>query len=61
MPKAKVSMTVEASLLRQVDRLARGASRSEVFEDALTSWVPLIVRIDRLCREVLEAIQEVDD
>ncbi len=39
MPKAKVSVTVEDSLLRQVDRVARGASRSEVFEDALTSWL----------------------
>ena len=39
MPKAKVSVTVEDSLLRQVDRVARGASRSEVFEDALASWL----------------------
>jgi Ribbon-helix-helix protein, copG family len=39
MPKAKVSVTVEGSLLRQVDRMARGASRSEVFEDALASWL----------------------
>ena len=39
MPKAKVSVTVEDSLLRQVDRMAHGASRSEVFEDALTSWL----------------------
>ena len=39
MPKAKVSVTVEDSLLRQVDRMARGASRSEVFEDALASWL----------------------
>lgn len=37
MPKAKVSVTVEDSLLRQVDRMARGASRSEVFE--LTRWL----------------------
>jgi metal-responsive CopG/Arc/MetJ family transcriptional regulator len=39
MPKTKVSVTVEGSLLRQVDRMARGANRSEVFEEALTRWL----------------------
>ena len=46
MPKAKVSVTVEGSLLRQVDRMAGGASRSEVFEtvaagNAETGIVPI--------------------
>lgn len=39
MPKAKVSVTVERSLLRECDRVARGASRSEVFERALARWL----------------------
>ena len=39
MPKAKISVTVEGSLLRQVDRLAGEASRSEVVEDALARWL----------------------
>jgi metal-responsive CopG/Arc/MetJ family transcriptional regulator len=39
MPKAKISVTVEGSLLRQVDRMARGASRSEVVENALAGWL----------------------
>jgi metal-responsive CopG/Arc/MetJ family transcriptional regulator len=39
MPKTKVSVTVEGSLLRQVEQMARGASRSEVFESALASWL----------------------
>ena len=39
MPKTKISVTVEGSLLREVDRMARGASRSEVFENALAGWL----------------------
>ena len=39
MPKEKVSVTVERSLLRDCDRIAPGASRSEVFEAALTRWL----------------------
>lgn len=39
MPKAKVSVTVDRSLLRQCDRAARGATRSEVFEQALEGWL----------------------
>ena len=39
MAKAKVSVTVDNSLLRQCDRVARGASRSEVFEQALKGWL----------------------
>jgi metal-responsive CopG/Arc/MetJ family transcriptional regulator len=39
MPKTKVSVTVEGSLLQQVEQMARGASRSEVFEIALASWL----------------------
>lgn len=39
MAKAKVSVTVDRSLLRQCDRVARGATRSEVFEQALEGWL----------------------
>jgi metal-responsive CopG/Arc/MetJ family transcriptional regulator len=39
MPKAKVSVTVERSLIRECDRLAGKVSRSEVFEKALTGWL----------------------
>ncbi len=39
MPKTKISVTVEGSVLRQVDRMARGASRSEIVENALTTWL----------------------
>jgi len=39
MAKAKVSVTVDRELLRKCDRVARGASRSEVFERALERWL----------------------
>ena len=39
MSKAKVSVTVDRSLLQRCDRVARGASRSEVFEQALQGWL----------------------
>jgi len=39
MPKTKVSVTIEGALLQQVERMASGASRSEVVEIALASWV----------------------
>jgi metal-responsive CopG/Arc/MetJ family transcriptional regulator len=39
MAKAKVSVTVDSALLRRCDRLARGATRSEVFEQALKGWL----------------------
>jgi metal-responsive CopG/Arc/MetJ family transcriptional regulator len=39
MAKAKVSVTVDRSLLRKCDRLARGATRSELFEQALERWL----------------------
>jgi len=37
--KAKVSVTVDRALLREIDRLAGRAGRSRVFEDALAAWV----------------------
>jgi metal-responsive CopG/Arc/MetJ family transcriptional regulator len=37
--KTKVSVSVEASLLKEVDRVAGKMSRSAVFEQALASWV----------------------
>ena len=39
MAKAKVSVTVDSLLLRRCDRVARGATRSEVFEQALKGWL----------------------
>jgi len=39
MPKTKISVTVEGALLLQVERMAGGASRSEVVESALASWL----------------------
>ena len=39
MAKAKVSVTVDRSLLRMCDRVARGATRSQVFEQALDRWL----------------------
>ena len=39
MAKAKVSVTVDSSLLRRCDRVARGVTRSEVFEQALKAWL----------------------
>jgi metal-responsive CopG/Arc/MetJ family transcriptional regulator len=37
--KAKISVTVDSSLLRQCDRVAPGVTRSEVFERALKGWL----------------------
>ena len=39
MAKAKVSVTVDRSLLQKCDRVAHGATRSEVFEQALERWL----------------------
>ena len=39
MAKARVSVTVDRVLLRKCDRVARGASRSQVFEQALERWL----------------------
>jgi metal-responsive CopG/Arc/MetJ family transcriptional regulator len=39
MAKARVSVTVDRVLLRRCDRVARGASRSQVFEQALVRWL----------------------
>ena len=39
MAKAKVSVTVDRTLLRECDRVARGATRSQVFEQALETWL----------------------
>jgi metal-responsive CopG/Arc/MetJ family transcriptional regulator len=38
-PKARVSVTVDRVLLRKCDRVARGATRSQVFELALERWL----------------------
>ena len=39
MPKARVSVTVDRVLLRRCDRVARGVTRSQVFEQALERWL----------------------
>ncbi len=52
MPKTKISVTVEQSLVRECDRLARGTSRSEVVETALTRWAR-----DRRRRSLEDAIE----
>ena len=39
MTKARVSVTVDRVLLRKCDRVARGVSRSQVFEQALEKWL----------------------
>jgi metal-responsive CopG/Arc/MetJ family transcriptional regulator len=39
MAKAKVSVTVDRVLLRKCERVARGATRSQVFEQALEKWL----------------------
>ena len=39
MPKTKISVTVERSLVKECDRQAQGGSRSEVVESALAAWL----------------------
>ena len=39
MPKTKISVTVESTLVEQVDRLEIEASRSEIVEMALEGWL----------------------
>jgi metal-responsive CopG/Arc/MetJ family transcriptional regulator len=39
MPKTKVSVTIEQSVVERVDRLSGGLSRSEIVERALKRWL----------------------
>jgi metal-responsive CopG/Arc/MetJ family transcriptional regulator len=39
MPKTKISVTVESTLVEQVDQLDIEASRSEIVEMALEGWL----------------------
>ncbi len=39
MPKVKVSITIDASVLERIDRLTEGSSRSERIERALKHWL----------------------
>lgn len=39
MAKARVSVTVDRVLLRRCERVARGLTRSRVFEEALENWL----------------------
>lgn len=43
--KVKVSVTIERRLLREVERLSGDATRSEIFERALTAWVRARARV----------------
>jgi hypothetical protein len=37
--KMKVSVTIDRRVLRDAERLSAGATRSEIFERALSAWV----------------------
>ena len=37
--KMKVSVTIDRRVLREAERLSAGATRSEIFERALSAWV----------------------
>lgn len=39
MPKTKISITVESALVEQIDELGVEASRSEIVEKAIESWL----------------------
>ena len=39
MAKTKVSVTIEQSVLERVERMSKGASRSEIVEHALKRWL----------------------
>ncbi len=39
MAKTKISATVDSSLMKKVDHLALGATRSEIVEKALEQWL----------------------
>jgi metal-responsive CopG/Arc/MetJ family transcriptional regulator len=39
MAKARVTVTVDRVLLQRCDRVARGTTRSQIFEQALTKWL----------------------
>jgi metal-responsive CopG/Arc/MetJ family transcriptional regulator len=39
LPKTKVSVTIEQSVLERVDRVSEGKSRSEIVERALKRWL----------------------
>jgi metal-responsive CopG/Arc/MetJ family transcriptional regulator len=39
MPKTKISVTVDSSLMKKVDRMASRTTRSEIVEKALERWL----------------------
>ena len=51
--KRKVSVTVQAELLDELDRVTKGSNRSAVFEEALESW--LRARRQRVLDRSIEA------
>ena len=65
--KAKVSVSVDRSLLREADRLAGRMTRSQIFEHALAAWVrrrgraELDQAIERYYRSLSSAEQRADE
>jgi metal-responsive CopG/Arc/MetJ family transcriptional regulator len=65
--KAKVSISVDSTLLREADRLAGRMTRSQVFEHALAAWVrrrgqaELDQAIERYYRSLSVAERREDD
>lgn len=65
--KAKVSISVDQTLLRKADRLAGRMTRSQVFEHALAAWVrrrgqaELDQAIERYYRSLTVAERREDD
>jgi len=65
--KAKVSVSVDRSLLREADRLAGRMTRSQIFEHALAAWVrrrgraELDQAIERYYRSLSAAEQRADE
>jgi metal-responsive CopG/Arc/MetJ family transcriptional regulator len=65
--KAKVSISVDQTLLREADRLAGRMTRSQVFEHALAAWIrrrgqaELDQAIERYYRSLTVAERREDD
>ena len=58
MPKTKISVTVESTLVEKVDQLDIDASRSEIVEMALERWLRN-QRVESLERAIEKYYQEV--
>lgn len=58
MPKTKISVTVESTLVEQVDELDIDASRSEIVEMALEGWLRTrkLASLNRAVEEYYQAL-----